>query len=145
MVDEGIVVRDTDGLAERIKEQARALLDRGPEPLSAAEIEDRRYGLTDILDDFAGCEDPAEGIFIAAELAEQSANLILLVNRSWIGRGKWVLRALRRFDPTLAIRLRDGLLVYSRDGDKRPLIRFAQEALDFVGGSLFEGYIRHAQ
>jgi predicted nucleotidyltransferase len=142
MVDEGEIVRDTDGLAARVKADARTLLERGPEPLTPSQIEDLRYAVTDALDDFIGCNDVAEGVFVAAALASRSSELILLLNHQWIGSGKWVLRALRRSDPALAVQLSRALRGHARYGDKRPLIAFARRALDDACGPLFEGYHR---
>jgi predicted nucleotidyltransferase len=142
MVDEGTVVRDTDGRAARVKAEAHAFLERGPVPLSEAELEDLRYSLTDALDDFIGCDDVAEGMLIAVALAKTSADLILLSNRQWIGAGKWVPRALRRFDPGLSSQLHRALRDYGRYGDKEPLTEFARHALALTGGAMFEGYYR---
>jgi hypothetical protein len=145
MVDEGKIVRDTDGLSQRVKADARALLERGPEPLSPTQIEDLRYAVTDALDDFVGCEDPAEGVFIAAALAKAASDLVLLTSGQWIGAGKWVLRALRRFDLAMAADLHRALRDQARYGDKQPLIAFAGEALERAGGPMFEGYYRSGE
>jgi hypothetical protein len=139
---EGIVVRDTDGLASRLKEEARVLLAAGPPPLSATELEDWRYALTDCLDDLLGTEDASEGRFIAHQVAEESAKLLLLINHRWIGQGKWTVRALRRFDQHEAQRLDHALSRYHGAGDKTALVAFAQDVLAKAGGLLFEGYYR---
>lgn len=142
MCTEGIVVRDSGGLADRIRDEARHLIAAGPPPLTGAEREDLRYALTDVLDDLLGTMDADEGKFIAHEVAEVSAKLLLLVNNRWIGRGKWMVRALRRFDEQAALRLDAGLSAYYRTGDKSALIAFARETLDMAGGTVFEGYYR---
>lgn len=142
MCAEGAIVRDRDGAAARMQEEAREVLRQGPPPLTPEEIEDLRYGITDALDDFLGCDRPEEGIFVAAQLAEKTADLILLRHRQWLGRGKWLLRALRRHDPTLAGRLAAALQEYARHGDKGGLVAFVDEALAPAGGRLFEGYYR---
>src|SRR5689334_15400538 len=99
MCAEGLVLRDRDGLAERIKAEARDWLARGPEPLTPREIREARYALTDRLDDFIGATRPEEGMFAAQELATLAAEFVLAAQRAWSGRGKWLIRALRRFDP----------------------------------------------
>jgi hypothetical protein len=140
MCSEGVVLFNVGGLADRIKLEASQLIERGPPPLAPEELESRRYGLTDVLDDFVGCNREDEGILIAAALAAQAAHIILLQNRRWIGHGKWVLRSLRLFDSELAGRLASALTEYARAGDKQRLISFAEEALAQAGGPLFEGY-----
>lgn len=140
MCAEGVVLADSAGIAAELQRHARDLLERGPEPLTPAEIASARYGVTDLLDDFVGCTSREEGVFIAHDLGAASADLILSLNRCWLGTGKWLHRALRRHDPTLAQELAGALLVYARSGDKNPLIAFAERALAPAGGRLFESY-----
>jgi hypothetical protein len=144
MVAEGVPVRGDEALVRQMKEIARALLDRGPDPLSAEALENWRYSLTDLLDDFLGAEDPDEGMFVANDLAVEIANLSLLMQGRWLGSGKWVPRAMKRSDPALAARLTDALATYYRTTDKRPLAALAEETLSRAGGRLFEGYYRPA-
>lgn len=139
---EGIVVADAGGLAERITAQAGALIAAGPPPLSELEREEFRYGLTEALDDLLGTEDRAEGLFIAHQVGEMSATLLLLINNRWIGRGKWLVRALRQFDEGEALLLEAGLSAYCRAGDKSSLADFARATLERAGGPIFEGFYR---
>ena len=140
MCHEGEVVRDREGFAGHIRAEARELLTAGPRPLSPEELASWRYGLTDALDDFVGCDREDEGVFIASIVAQEATDLVLLLNRQWLGAGKWTPRALRRFDPELAERLGTALTAYTRHGDKGELIAFATAALDMTGGRLFQGY-----
>jgi hypothetical protein len=139
-----VILVSEKGAAERIQEDARALLQRGPAPLTEEQIEDWRYSLTDLLDDFTGSERLDEGMFIADALAREAIDLLLLMNRQWLGSGKWVMRALTRFDPYTAHRASAALQAYYRTEDKEPLQRFALEVLQQAGGRLFEGYYRAA-
>jgi hypothetical protein len=140
MCAEGIILVDRDGSAQRIKQEAQALLDQGPAPLSAAEVTHLRYHLTDALDDFVGSERADESFFIAATIAELAAALTLGYHRRWIGAGKWIPRALAAFDAQLAQRLIYAVERSARHGEREHLIRFAQDALELVGGRLFDGY-----
>jgi predicted nucleotidyltransferase len=144
MAAEGVILVDTDGYGPRIQDEARALLAEGPAPLTQEEMEDWRYALTDVLDDFKGVERRGEGIFTAAALAAEASDLLLLQNRRWLGTGKWVPRALARFDPAVARRVAGVLDAYYRSDDREPLIRFAEEVLEAAGGRMFEGYYRQA-
>jgi hypothetical protein len=137
---EGIVLRDPNGLAERIREEARRQIEAGPEPLTSDKFDRLRYALTDLLDDFVGTDREEEAYFIAHDLASASARLILLSNGRWLGGGKWLLRALRSFDPALAEQLATSMSRFFRSGKKAQLIAFAEGALASVGGRLFEGY-----
>src|SRR5438874_13154627 len=106
-----------------IKAEAQRLLDQGPEPLSEAEINHYRYAITCRLDDFLGSESFEDCLFVAHDLALRASDLILTYHRQWIlGRGKWVMRGLRRFDPTLARQLTSALASFYRTGDKSEMI-----------------------
>jgi predicted nucleotidyltransferase len=140
MCAEGVVLRDRDGLAARIKEMARRELEAGPEPLTRRGMDRLRYAITGLIDDLVGSERPDESFFIAHSLAEECVKLALLRNGRWLGKGKWVLRALRRFDPTMATRLSAALGLFCSMGSKDDLIAFADDVLEPVGGRLFEGY-----
>jgi len=139
MCCEGIVLQDRDGLAGRLKQEACRLLAAGPPALSPREIAMARYALSDLLDDFADAAG-AEAFFIAHDLAVGACDLILDLNRRWRGRGKWVLRALRRFDPALAGRLAEAMDAFYGAGDPAPLVAFVDHALDLAGGRHWEGF-----
>ena len=140
MCAEGIILLDQDGTARRIKDEARTLLEQGPWPLSEAEITNTRYMLTDALDDFIGTTTLGENYLIANRLAVVAAQFFLAYHRQWIGDGKWLIRALKRFDPAKAQQLTTALERFYQLGSKDELIRFAEQALEPVGGRLFEGY-----
>lgn len=140
MCAEGLILKDTNGIAQQIKDEARNLFEQGPEPLPASSILQLRYQLTDVLDDFIGSLRRDESLFIANEVALLSSELILGYHCRWIGKGKWALRALHAFDPTIAERLTSALEAFYQQGTKDPLITYAQEALTLVGGRSFEGY-----
>ncbi|MGI8899325.1 MAG: hypothetical protein ACR2HA_00070 [Nocardioides sp.] len=140
MCAESIVVADPAGAAEEIQEAASELLAGGPPPLTEAELRAWRYGLTDLLDDMAGCEEEAELAFIAGAVLRGVASLALAANGRWSGSGKALARELRKADPELAERLLNGhrhVVVY---GDTAVLHRAAVEVLLRVGGPLLDGY-----
>ncbi|WIM94547.1 nucleotidyltransferase domain-containing protein [Actinoplanes oblitus] len=109
---------------------ARVLAD-GPAPLTAAEREWLRYGLTDGLDDLRHATDPGERVVIAATLWTGAAEAYLAAAGRWLSGGKWLLRNLREYDPAFAERW-----LASRDDPAA----IAAEVLDGAGGPLFDGY-----
>jgi hypothetical protein len=109
---------------------ARVLAD-GPPPLTAAEHDRLRYGLTDLLDDLTHAADAGERAVIAAALWTGTAQAALAFAGRWTGTGKWLLRELRELDPDLAA----GWLA-ARDAPG-PL---AERVLADAGGPLFDGY-----
>ncbi|MGE5579929.1 MAG: nucleotidyltransferase domain-containing protein [Bacillota bacterium] len=137
---EGVVLRDVNGVAEKVREDARRLIEAGPEPLSKADLDFRRYMLTDLLDDFVGSTRPEETVFIASGLVNSSIELLLAVNRKWQGRNKWAARALDALDPALTREAVLALQEFHVNKSREGLVRFATKALDAAGGRLFEGY-----
>lgn len=135
----GIVLKDTDGLAAQVQQEARALLEAGPEPLTASELAAARYRITDLLMDLEGTSEE-EAPFILAALVPDLANLICDINREWRGYGKWLIRAVRTCSPELAEQLATTLATATKAGDIQPLLAFADSMLERVGGRLFEGY-----
>jgi hypothetical protein len=144
MCGEGRLLIDSDKFGATIQEQARRLIEAGPTRLTNREREDRRYALTDQLDNLLGCQDEDELVIIGAGLLHSTAELLLLERGKWLGRGKWLLRRLRDADPDLAQELIKGYRRLVVHMDTRPLKRIARQALDQSGGPLMEGYHRAA-
>ncbi|MGC9670609.1 nucleotidyltransferase domain-containing protein [Planosporangium sp. 12N6] len=143
MVGHGAILVDVDGYASRLRAEAVELLRRGPAPVSAEELEDLRYGLSDLLDDLAGATDPDETAAIATLLFTQTAVAALTLRGAWLGTGKWLARQLRTADREV----HDALMTAFRAavaGEKDALARVAGGILDRAGGRLLEGYRREA-
>ena len=94
MLLEGIILKD-EGIIESIKEEAKEILEKGPEKWTEQIISTKRYFITDVLDDFIGCQTRAEEIFIANTLAGLIQEFVLRTNGHWIGSSKWTIRALK--------------------------------------------------
>ncbi|HSJ39186.1 MAG TPA: nucleotidyltransferase domain-containing protein [Planococcus sp. (in: firmicutes)] len=139
MVAEGIVLLDT-GVVDAIKREAQELLDGGPQEWPAATVRTKRYFLTDALDDFIGCGERAEGIFIAGTLAEGIAEFELRTHGCWIGASKWIVRSLKLYDADFAERFVAAFEDYYRNGNKESVIELADAVLEPHGGRLFEGF-----
>ena len=139
MVAEGIVLKD-DGIIDSIKKEAKELLEKGPEEWSVETINTKRYFITDCLDDFKGCTDRAEQLFIANKLAELVSEFILRTNRKWIGTSKWVVRSLRQYDEQFSKQFVEVFDRYYKTGDKEQVIQLVENTLQPFGGTLFEGF-----
>jgi hypothetical protein len=134
MIADGTPIAGQADTQAEIRERARSVLAAGPPELTAAELEFRRYGLTDLLDDLAGSTDPGETAVIGWTIWRQTAELALLLAGSWLGGGKWLLRELRGTDPALAAEL------VSAIGDPGALTAAADRVLGRAGGRLWAGY-----
>lgn len=139
MVSEGIVIKDT-GIIQSIKQEANELLENGPEEWSAETIKVKRYFITDALDDFIGCTDRAEEVFIANTLAELSSEFVLRTNGKWIGTSKWMVRSLKNYDEIFAGKFVEAFDIFYRNGDKNKIIMMIDDILQPFGGRLFNGF-----
>jgi hypothetical protein len=134
MIAEGVTLVDGGG-ADVISEQARAVLAAGPPAPSPAELELRRYGLTDLLDDLAGSTEEGETAVICWTLWTQTAQLALLLSGRWFGGGKWLLRELRAADPALAADMVAAI------GNPEQVAALADGVLERAGGRRFDGFV----
>jgi hypothetical protein len=128
MIARGVPVLGDPG---DLQERCARVLAAGPPPLSGAEHDRLRYGLTDLLDDHKHAVDDGERAVIAATVWTESARAALAFAGRWLSSGKWLLRELRELDPALAARW-----LAARDEPAA----FAAEVLAKAGGPLFEGY-----
>ena len=60
MCADGVVLAGRREETDLFQERARSILAAGPPPLSSAELDFARYGLTDLLDDLAGSTDAGD-------------------------------------------------------------------------------------
>lgn len=140
MCADSVVVTDPAGVAAEIRAAAAARIAEGPPPLSEQEVDAQRYGLTDLLDDMAGCDREDEMVYIADLVVAQAAALALESSGRWSGAGKALARELRAAEPDLAERLVDGHRHVVTYGDTAVLHRAAVDVLLRVGGPLLVGY-----
>lgn len=140
MVARSVVLADPGGLAEGLRTRAATLLEAGPRLPHDDELAARRYAVTGLLDDMAGCDDEAELAYIAGAVLREVGELALLVAGEWLGTGKGLPRRLAERDPDLLERLVDGhrhVVVY---GDTAVLHKAAVDVLVRAGGALLVGY-----
>ncbi|MFL0028117.1 nucleotidyltransferase domain-containing protein [Streptomyces sp. NBUL23] len=141
MCADGALLLDADGTGARISDTAERLAAAGPPPVTATALEDARYALTDLLDDFGACTDAGERLFVVADLVRRSAELALLTHGTWLGSGKWLARRLEPVAPDLAARLDEAARAALR-GEPAALTSLVTEVLDAAGGPVWEGYRR---
>jgi predicted nucleotidyltransferase len=143
LISSGVVLLDDDGVGGALAAECASIVAAGPGPISDADRDSMRYGLTDTLDDLA---DATEGVLSAAvafAVWEQAARLLLAMDGRWWGTGKWLVRELRAYDAahgtSYALRLHAGLRA-AVARDPVLLMVVAEEILDAAGGPLWVGY-----
>ncbi|MFJ9421746.1 nucleotidyltransferase domain-containing protein [Streptomyces sp. NPDC101249] len=141
MCADGALLLDADGTGARLAGTARRLAETGPPPVTGTALEDARYALTDLLDDFAACTDAGERLFVVAELVRRIGELALLTHNTWLGGGKWLARRLEPVAPGLPARLAEAAGA-ALNGAPDALTSLVTEVLDAAGGPFWEGYRR---
>lgn len=143
MVTEGTVLGRDPQLAAKLKTRATQLLSKGPAPLTASEIDDRRYIITDLVDDLRAFRSRGEAIATGGRLFEALGDFHLRAQGRWSSAGKGLFRALKKSSAELAERF-DASFAQLYAGDARSVIQLAEEVLRPYGGFLFDGYARPA-
>lgn len=144
MCAEGVEIFSFDGTVERYQIEARRLLAAGPPPLSDDERDQRRYRLSDLLDDFSGSAEGSELTFITGSLIIEATELALCDDRQWLGTGKWLARRLEEHNSILLARLNDAVTSLFASGDRSPLRSVVLDILERAGGPLSAGYRQDA-
>ena len=139
MIAEGLVIKGQGALTS-IQEEARLLLSNGPSEWSKATITIKRYFLTDVLDDFIGCTNSQEELYVAHSLFDLASEFVLRTNRQWTGTSKWGYRALKQFDESFANKFTEAFDAYYKHGEKEKIVEIVEEVLQPYGGRLFEGF-----
>lgn len=143
LLGESIILADTDGSGATWQRRCLDWLRTGPEALTHAEVDARRYRITDLLDDLRSAQDQDRIGMIATGLLESAAGLLLAGSKRWVGTGKALVTELERFDTETGSRWQDDLLGAARSawtGDPGPIAKVSERILDQFGGPLFEGY-----
>ena len=142
---EGRAVVDRSEELRTLRSEARTLLAAGPPALTAEQVDDYRYFLTDLVEDLEGLGfvhgPDGERVCTADRLFLLLGEFSLRAARRWTGAGKWLYRRLTDWDAEGARRLLVAA-AQAREGDVRSLIGLADDALAPYGGRLFDGYWR---
>jgi Nucleotidyltransferase domain len=130
-----------------VRRRCQDVLDTGPPPVTAADLEAQRYGLTDLLDDLAGAGHDEEATAIAVEVWRATAELALAAAVAWSGTGKWLVRELGALDERRGTHLTTALdlgLHRALAGERTSLTAVADEVLAPLGGRRWAGFRRSA-
>jgi len=143
MVAEGIDVTaagDRSGaLTATAQQLAAEIIAAGPARWDERELRQRRYMLTDLVDDLRAPRSHAERVAAGARLYELLADCILRAAGRWSARGKSIPRVLGQHDAALAARFVaafDALFA----GDAGAVVTLVEDVLRPLGGFLFEGH-----
>lgn len=147
MVFEGVPIPEQANHIKTVQDfkiLAKQLLDAGPIPLTEADIRNRIYGISDLLDDLRQPRSKSEAIGSAVQLFEQLSDFFLRSKKLWSASGKVISRELKKFDPVFEQKFSKAFEDLFSDGKAESAISLAEEILSPFGGPLFDGYRRDA-
>ncbi|MED0963614.1 nucleotidyltransferase [Bacillus cereus] len=140
LVSEAFILKGKEEIVTELKREANELLNKGPEKWTEETMKQKRYFITDALDDFIGATKREEELFIANLLADLVHEYVLRVNGQWLGNSKWFIRVLKRYDEVYAEKFVAIFDHFYKTGDKKELIAFIEKTLEEYGGRMFEGF-----
>jgi predicted nucleotidyltransferase len=139
MIAEGVILKHHPEI-DRIKQESKLLLLSGPNEWDENTTKRNQYFLTDVLNDFIGCENRLELLCITGTLLERLHEFILRTNKRWIGSSKWIYRELKQFDQVLASEIFSAFNQFYETGEKKQVIELVDLILKPYGGRLFNGF-----
>lgn len=142
MIAEGHEVPGATDLTAKLKVRAAEILQAGPPSLSEEEIQDRRYHISELVDDLREPKNRGELIATAALLYSELADFYFRRRRGWTGNGKGLLRRMKKGDPVFARQFSEAFEDVFAQGQTSRLIELATGILGKDGGFLFDGYRR---
>ncbi|WP_312439924.1 nucleotidyltransferase domain-containing protein [Janthinobacterium sp.] len=121
---------------------AQATHAAGPPPLDTNNLRQRRYAITNALEDLVDSRHPGEAMAVACGLYGMLADLHLRAAGQWSGGGKHLFRRLHAHDAAIALQL-DGaqrLLASDLPAGQQAYAQVAGAILAPAGGPLLAGY-----
>ena len=135
MIAHGILIAQDSEFGINLQKQAISLLESKPQ-LDNNALLNRRFHITDSLDDLKGSKNTHEFIAIKYNLYQQLAEFYLLSNGNFIGSGKQLARQLEKVNSIVAD---DFYNVFSKD-DVEAIEAFTIHILEPFGGLLWDGF-----
>ena len=142
MIVEGHEIPGPSEMSTMLKGMAAAALAEGPPGLDEAELQDRRYQISELVDDIRLPRSRHEIVASGTLLYNELADYYFRSRRTWTGGGKALLKRMKKMDPAFARRFCEVFDDLFLNGRPVGVIELADELLKPVGGFLFEGYRR---
>lgn len=144
MVLEGQVITAPNDTAAELKLLAQQVIDAGPPALDQAEIDKRRYEITDLIDDIREPRSRAELMGTGALLLDVMADFYFRSAGNWSATGKRIFRKLGSVDKKMQEEFEYAFSELFAEANSAPCIELAERVLKDSGGFLFDGYKSNA-
>lgn len=142
MVNEGLEVPGPCKATVEAKALASEVLKQGPPKLSFEEIEDRRYNISELVDDLRDPRSRHELNAAAARVFHELADFYCRSRGGWTSAGKGLLKRMKTQDPAMARRFSEAFDQLFQHGMPGAVIGLTEEMLAPYGGFLFDAYRR---
>lgn len=140
MVSEGEVIPGKTDLSKMAKKLAKDDLAKGPDEISASEMENRRYNITDLVDDLRAPKTFEEAVITASQLYIRLADFYFRANGLWSASGKTIPRNLKKVDEQFYQKISSAFGFFYKEQDQSGIIKISEELLTPYGGFLFDGF-----
>ena len=144
MVFEGLETPAPSEFSARLKQMASEVLKNGPISLTTDEIEDRRYHISELVDDIREPRSKQELNAAATAIYFELADYYFRIRGEFSSHGKALLKRMKKSDPTFFRRFTEAFDLLFSEGRAEKVIDMAEELLNSRGGFLFDGYRRQA-
>jgi predicted nucleotidyltransferase len=144
MVSEGLEVPSESDFSRDLKQLARQVISEGPPAMSEPELEDRRYQISELLDDIREPRNRQELFASASVIYGELAEFFLRSRRAWAASGKGVIKRLKKADAAFARRFFESFDLLYATGRPDKVVEMGEDMLSPQGGLLFDGYRREA-
>lgn len=142
MIAEGHEAPGATPLSGELKRMAEEVLRVGPPALDPNDVQDRRYHISELVDDIREPRTRQDMLAAGASVYNELADYYFRTRRGWSGTGKSILKRMKKTDPAFARRFADAFDDLFVNGQSKKVIELAEELLAPHGGFLFEGYRR---
>ncbi len=139
MVLEGIEIPRPTKLSGELKQLAGEIIEAGPPKLSQEDLQNRRYQITDLIDDIRTPRSRIELIASGTLLYSALADFYFRSQNHWSAKGKAIPRCLKQIAPDFHGRFCGAFESLFVSGKQNPVIVLAEEILKPFGGFLFDG------
>ena len=144
MVNEGICVPHETKFSTSLKHTAKQYLHKGPPSFTSEELKQKRYAITDLIDDLRAPHNRSEAIATALLLYPLLADFWFRSQNLWSAKGKNVPRLLKKTNPQFATLFEDSFQELFEKGDPTAVIQMTTDLLEPFGGFFFDGLLMEA-
>jgi hypothetical protein len=138
---QGEALLPDSAMASELQQRAQAVLEAGPEPLTAEQLQERRYQITVLMNELRAPRGHGEAMGSLSVLHEKLADLYLRGRGLWSASGAEIPKALQAADADFAKRWQR-VFTTAFMGDRSSVMSLVDEVLEPHGGFLFDGHVR---